>query len=198
MLIAPHLGVPMFLYPVLGLGLCTAMLRYQGLGWSDVGFRWKTFGIAPLVVGGALGLAYALVNYAVIGPVLAHLLTERPDFSDFAFVRASLSGYLMALGLAWVIGGFYEELLFRGYLYDTLLRHLPASRLRSLLAFTVTALVFAVYHWQLGSFGVVNALVFALLAGAIRSFWPANLWYVIGFHACADMSAFTLIRFGYL
>jgi uncharacterized protein len=32
----------------------------------------------------------------------------------------------------------------------------------------------------------------------VRSRWPANLWYVISFHACADMSAFTLLRLGYL
>ncbi|MEV8520912.1 CPBP family intramembrane glutamic endopeptidase [Dyella marensis] len=197
-LAAPHLGLPMFLYPIFGLGLCTVMLRYRRLGWADVGFRWRAFGIVPLIVGGALGVIYAAINYSVIGPALFRLLGERPDLTDFAFVRDHLSGYVIALVMAWLIGGFYEELVFRGFLHDAFLRHLRVSSFRPLLAFALTALIFAAYHWQLGRFGVANALVFALFAAAIRSRWPANLWYVISFHACADMSAFTLMRLGYL
>ncbi|UGB45129.1 CPBP family intramembrane metalloprotease [Frateuria edaphi] len=197
-LVAPHLGVPMVLYPLFGLGLCTVMLHGQGLRWADTGFRWRGLGVRALLVGGCLGVLYAAVNVSVIGPMLALLLGERPDLSDFAFVREHFSGYLIALALAWVIGGFYEELVFRGFLHGSLMRWLPAGRVRSGLALTLTVLAFAAYHAQLGAFGVANALVFALFAGGVRSRWPANLWYVISFHACADMSAFTLLRLGYL
>jgi len=197
-LVAPHLGVPMVLYPWFGLGLCTLMLRGQGLWWADTGFRWRGLGVGAVLVGGSLGVLYAAANLGVIGPTLALLLDERPDLSDFAFVRAHFSGYLIALALAWVIGGFYEELVFRGFLHASLMRGLPGGRVRPVLAMVLTALAFAAYHAQLGAFGVANALVFALFAAAVRSRWPANLWYVISFHACADMSAFTLIRLGYL
>jgi len=197
-LVAPHVGVPMVLYPWSGLGLCTVMLRGQGLRWADIGFRWRGLGASVVLVGGSLGVLYAAANFMVIGPTLALLLGERPDLSDFAFVRAHFSGYLIALVLAWVIGGFYEELVFRGFLHASLMRGLPGGRVRPVLAMVLTALAFAAYHAQLGAFGVANALVFALFAAAVRSRWPANLWYVISFHACADMSAFTLIRLGYL
>jgi membrane protease YdiL (CAAX protease family) len=197
-LLAPHLGVPMFLYPLFGLGLCTAMLRYQGRRWSELGFRWRGLRPGPLLVGGLLGVAYAAANLGLIGPLLARLLDARPDLSGFAFVRTHLSGYLIALAMAWVIGGFYEELVFRGFLHDALMRYLPSGRGRPLAAMLLTTLVFALYHWQLGAFGVANALVFALFAAAVRARWPANLAYVIGFHACADMGAFTLMRLGYL
>lgn len=197
-LIAPHLGVPMFLYPALGLGLCAAMLRLQGLRFADLGFCWRAFGMAPLLIGAALGLVYAAINFHAIGPLLARLLGERPDLADFAFVRTHLSGYLLALVLAWVIGGLYEELVFRGFLHTMLMRQLPAARLRVAMAVALTALAFAAYHLQLGAFGVANALVFALFAAAVRQRWPGNLWVVISFHACADMGAFTLMRWGYL
>lgn len=197
-LLAPHLGVPMFLYPLLGLGLCAGMLRYQRLGFADVGFQWRALGTVPLLVGGALGVAYAMANYAAIGPTLARLLGELPDLSSFDFVRAHLSGYLIALALSWVIGGFYEELVFRGFLQAMLLRHLPAWRGRPVVATALVVLLFAAYHVQLGAFGAANALVFAVFAAAVRQRWPDDLWYVIGFHACADMTAFTLMRLGYL
>ncbi|MGN2254150.1 CPBP family intramembrane glutamic endopeptidase [Frateuria sp. GZRe12] len=197
-LVAPHLGVPMMLYPLVGLGLCTVMLRGLGLRWVDTGFRWRGLRIGALLVGGSLGMLYAAANVVMIGPVLAALLGERPDFSDFAFVRTHVSGYLIALAMAWMIGGFYEELEFRGFLHVVLMRHLPAGRAQPGLALLLTVLAFAAYHAQLGAFGVANALVFALFAAAVRSWRPANLWYVISFHACADMSAFTLIRLGYL
>jgi membrane protease YdiL (CAAX protease family) len=197
-LLAPHLGVPMWLYPLLGTALCAFMLRRQGLGFADVGFRWRELGVRPLLVGGGLGLAYAAINYLLIGPLLARLLGELPDLSDFDFVRTSLGGYLFALVLAWVIGGIYEELVFRGFLQGMLERHLPAWRARPAVALTITVLAFAAYHVQLGAFGVANALGFALFVAAIRQRWPANLWYAIGFHACADSAAFTLMRLGYL
>lgn len=197
-LIVPHLGVPMFLYPWLGLGLCAAMLRLQRLRFADTGFRWQGFRAVPLLIGAVLGLAYAAINVQLIGPLLAHVLGERPDLSDFAFVRAHLSGYVLALVLAWVIGGFYEELVFRGFLHTMLMRHLPRVPTRPAWAVALTALVFAVYHLQLGAFGVANALVFALFAAAVRQRWSRNLWVVISFHACADMTAFTLMRWGYL
>lgn len=197
-LAAPHLGVPMVLYPLLGLGLCNAMLHWQRLRWADVGFRWRALGPRPLLIGAVLGVLYAAVNFALIGPVLAGLLEARPDLSDFAFVRASLAGYLLAVAMAWVIGGLYEELVFRGFLHGMLLRWLLARRAASFVATASTVLAFAAYHGQLGRFGVANALVFALFAAAVRRRWPANLWYVVSFHACADTGAFTLMRLGWL
>lgn len=197
-LVAPHLGVPMVLYPLWGLGLCAAMLRWQGLRFADLGWRWRSAGALPLLLGGALGVAYAAANYTLIGPALAVLTGDLPEFSAFAFVRRSLAGYLFAWLAAWVIGGVYEELVFRGFLHAMLARYLPAWRARGVLAVALTALVFAAYHVQLGRFGMANALVFGLCAAAVRQRWPRNLWYVISFHACADASAFTLIRLGYL
>lgn len=197
-LLAPHIGVPMFLYPLLGLALCAVLLRCQGLAFADIGFRWRAMGIGPLVLGGGLGIAYAAINYMAIGPLLAYALGDTPDLTSFSYVHAHLSGFLLALVLAWVIGGIYEELIFRGLLHAILLRHLPVARGRSLMVVILVALAFAAYHWQLGTFGVANALVFAVFAAAIRQRWPENLWYVINFHAFADMMAFTLMRLGYL
>lgn len=197
-LLAPHLGVPMFAYPLFGAGLCVLLLRWQGLRLADIGFRWRDLRARPLLIGAGLGVAYALLNYAVIGPLLALILQARPDLSDFAFVRGSLAGYLVGVGLAWIIGGFYEELVFRGFLQGMLERCLYVRRGGALIAAGTTALVFAAYHWQLGAFGVANALVFALFAAGIRRRWPDNLWYAIVFHACADTTAFTLMRMGWL
>lgn len=197
-LLAPHVGVPMVLYPVLGLALVAALLRYQGLGFSDIDFRWRAMKVWPLLIGGLLGILYATINYLAIGPLIAYILNEGPDLTAFNFVRTSLSGFVIALVLALVIGGVYEELLFRGFLRDFLVRHLPAWRMRPLVVAVLVALIFAAYHWQLGSFGVANAFVFAAFAAVMRQAWPTNLWYVISFHALADMSAFTLMRMGLL
>lgn len=188
----------MLLYPWLGLGLCWALLRWLLLDFGTLGFRWRARKALPLLLGGLLGVAYAALNDRMIGPVLAQVLGTYPDFSDFDFVRHSLAGYLLAVALAWIIGGFYEELVFRGFLQAMLLRYLPAGAVGSQLAFAITALAFAAYHVQLGAFGMATALIFALIAGALRQRWPDNLWYLISVHACADTAAFTLIHLGYL
>lgn len=91
-----------------------------------MGFRWRACTPAALAGAGLLGVAYAALNYSIIGPLLARLLGERPDLSGFAVVRQSLGGYPIAVALECIIGGFYEEPVFRGFIQTTLLRRLPA------------------------------------------------------------------------
>jgi uncharacterized protein len=194
----PHFGLlPIYAYPLPGMLLCWALLRWDRRTFADIGFRWRALGWRPLLVGGALGLGFALLNYLAIGPMLAWLLGTTPDLSEFGFVRDSWHGYLLMLALCWLVGGLYEEIVFRGVVFSVLHDRLPPSH-RRLVAALLTSIVFAIYHLQLGAFGIANAFVTALALSLLQARHPRDLWYVIAFHATSDMFALTLIRHGYL
>jgi CAAX protease family protein len=199
LVVFPHLGLlQIYAYPWPGLLLCWALLRWDHKTFADIGFRWRAIGWRPLLVGGGMGLAFALFNYLVIGPAVARVLGTMPDVSQFTFVRGPWAGYLLMLALSWLVGGLYEEIVFRGVVFSTLHDCLSYSRFRFALAALFTSVVFAAYHVQLGTFGVVNAFVTALALSALQARHRQNLWYVICFHAASDMFALTLIRYGYL
>ena len=199
LLVFPQLGwLPMHAYPLVGAALCAGVLALERRRFVDVGLDPQALGWRPLLAGTGLGLAFAAFNFLAIGPLLAAILGERPDLSAFAFVRTDGSGYVRMLVLSWLVGGLYEEVVFRGVIFSVLSSRFGTRRGAFALAALTTSALFAAYHVQLGAFGVANAFVVALALSAVQARWPRNLWPLIAFHATCDCVAFTLIRYGWL
>lgn len=193
-IVAPHLGVPVFVYPVLGVVACALALRLRGwdwrqFGWSRAAWRWSELG-----VGAVAGIAWGIANFAIFGPALAWLTGRLPDFGDFAFARQGLAGLAVALLASIVLGGFYEEFVFRGALFHLL--RWRRGRFPALVAFAATSAAFALYHLQLGLFGVANALLLCLPLGYLQWRYDGRMGSLVGFHGCADIVAFVLLYAG--
>jgi uncharacterized protein len=191
---APHLGVPVFLYPVLGIGLCALALRLRGWDWPRIGWGRSAWRWSELGIGGVAGVAWGLANFTIIGPALAAATGQLPDFSDFAFARQGLTGLAVAVAASILVGGVYEEMIFRGALFH-LLRWRPGL-FPVLVAFVVTSAAFALYHVQLGLFGMANALLLCLPLGCLQWRYDGRAASLVGFHACADIVAFVLLYAG--
>lgn len=195
-LVAPHLGVPFFLYPVCGFVLCRMALKLQGMHWPEVGVSGSRWRWSQLVLGCVLGSVWGLVNFLVLGPWIVWLTGLRPDFSDFVFVQRGVGSLLVAWSAAWLIGGFYEEWVFRGVLHASLRRMTMPGRAGAVMAFLATSSAFALYHVQLGIFGVINAALLCLPLGLLQWRYRQQLASLVGFHACSDMVALLLIHLG--
>ena len=193
-IVAPHLGVPVFLYPFLGIGLCALALRLRGWDWHRIGWGRSAWRWSELSVGAVAGVAWGLANFAFIGPAIAAATGRLPDFSDFAFARQGPTGLGVAVAAAILVGGMYEEMIFRGALFH-LLRWRRAL-LPALVAFVVTSAAFALYHVQLGLFGMANALLLCLPLGFLQWRYDGRAASLVGFHACADIVAFVLLYAG--
>lgn len=191
---APHLGVPVFLYPFLGIGLCALALRLRGWDWHRFGWGRSTWRWPELGVGAVAGIAWGLANLTVIGPALATATDRLPDFSDFAFARQGLAGLGVAVAASILVGGVYEEMLFRGALFHLL--RWRRGLLPVLVAFAATSAAFALYHAQLGLFGMANALLLCLPLGCLQWRYDGRAASLVGFHACTDITAFVLLYAG--
>lgn len=103
-----------------------------------------------------------------------------PDQADSSFMtelyRSSLFPPLLWLAVAF-FGPFFEELLFRGFLFVGL----RASRLGTVLTVIVTSILWASLHIQYDLYGIVQILIIGLILGTVRH-KSGSLWSSIMIH----------------
>lgn len=120
------------------------------------------------------------------------------SFGSSALHGTGLVGWGLLWGVAFVLVGFSEEFMFRGYVQYTLARGIgfwPAA--------VSLSVVFGAAHWRNpgeGIVGVLNVVVTGLVfAFALRR--SGNLWLAVGWHAAFDFGEtflFSVPDSGYL
>jgi membrane protease YdiL (CAAX protease family) len=136
----------------------------QGTRWSPDGFLGEA--VTGLFLGPAiLGLAALLM-----------LASGHLEWVDLAWDPSSL---FVSLGLTALIA-FSEELVFRGYVLDSLMDSFP----NKWVALSISAVVFAAFHFTspgIYALGFVN-LVFAGFLLGINYVYTKNLWFSFFLH----------------
>ena len=195
----PHTGIiPFpFAYSIPVLLLIWTFLRYQKETFRNIGFRISEFGLKPILIGSIAGiLLFFFLNW-IFFPLLNTIFPLKPaKLDDFAFIRGNTGNYIFILIIGWIIGGVYEEIVFHGFIFSRL-EKLINRRYSLLLSFFLTNIIFALYHLQLGTSGVINALVAGSVYHALMLYYKRNMWYAIICHGIFDTIALTYIYTGY-
>ncbi|MGZ5085129.1 MAG: CPBP family intramembrane glutamic endopeptidase [Usitatibacter sp.] len=181
----PALGIPEYapaiLRPILGFLTAWVMLRRRGERWSSVGLA-RPPGWA-LAVGG--GIALYLVNMALaqwVVPALAAIVAPVPQPSFMAYVRGNVGGLVLWVSIGWIVGGFIEECLFRGFLLTRVAAIFSNRALGAAVGIVAQALLFGALHLYGGAFAFLFAVVFALANGIFYIVLRRNLWPLIVVH----------------
>jgi hypothetical protein len=181
----PALGIPEYfpaiLRPILGFVAATVLLARRGESWKSLGLR-KPDNVW-IAIAGALALYavnWALSQWAV--PFIAEIVEPRPQPSFMGYVRGNLNAFLMWIAIGWIVGGFMEEALFRGFLL-TRVSQLFTNRGVGLAAGVVAqALLFGALHLYAGGFAFIFASTLALASGVFYLLLGRNLWPLIAVH----------------
>jgi membrane protease YdiL (CAAX protease family) len=174
-------NAPYILRPITGFFAAWWLLRRRGDGWRNLGLRKPSSW--PRMAAVAIGLYatdYAVTQWAV--PAIAELLhpAQAPGF--LGYVRGNTPAFLLWLTIGWVVGGFMEECLFRGYMTDRVAALLGNGVFAIAVAIVVQALLFGSMHLYQGAFGALNATLFALVHGVFYVLAGRNLWPLIVVH----------------
>ena len=180
----PALGIPdnfpLILRPILGFLAATVLLNY-GRGWSTLGFRRPaSWGIA--IAGGVAlyAINWALSRWAV--PALAEIVQPRQVPPFLAYIRGDTGAFLLWVAIGWIVGGFMEEALFRGFLL-TRVSEVFANRNAGLVVGVVAqALLFGALHLYAGGFAFIFAALLALSSGIFYLLLGRNLWPLVAVH----------------
>ena len=146
----------------------------------------------PLAMGRTLGLAAlgtgAIIALFAIGAVVIDALGLPPIDVSMVLDQVTQSPLSFALWIvlvAWLAAGFGEELLYRGFLMDRLMR-LRGMRGRKWPAAIIQAALFGLPHLYQGWGGVLVTASIGLFLAWLRFANRGNLWACILAHAAVD------------
>ncbi len=144
----PHYGhLPMYAYPFVVLGVIWIYLNLNGESFNSIGFRFSDLKWRAFYVGGAIGLVYAAFHFWILGPFITHLGFKSANLSDFNFIKHHFINYILLLLLAAFLVIPYEEIVFRGFIFNRVKVMFKKS---FLISGIITSILFALYHWQEG------------------------------------------------
>lgn len=197
--IFPHysfLPLP-FLYTIPVIGLIWIALKSNAENFTTIHFSFKKITFHSFFIGSLAGIFLFLFTSYIFFPLLGKLVhLPEVNLEDFATIKNNTPMYIFMVIVGWVVGGLYEELVFHGYIFTTI-EKMFATPKATLISFIITNIIFGLYHIQLGTIGVLNALIAGSVYHALMLYFKRNMWYAIFCHAAFDTIALTYIYAGY-
>jgi len=149
---------------------------------------------ALVTVGLAVGWLALMLAYSPVADALARrIFAARPNLSAFRSLKQSRLRLVAGIVLAWVLGGFLEELVLRGIVLqrvDRWLAHLLPRAVATALAVLAAALLAAAFHLYQGSRAALVIVQLSVLFGVLFVVSGRNLWTVVICHGLYDTIAF--------
>ena len=190
---------------MLTLGVATWRLRRSGEGWSDQGVRRPQSArrlliqtLIALIVTIAAGILAQSLAVGFIGaPDEATQAIDARYQGRFEDLPGNTPVFLFWLALAWIVGGFAEEMLFRGALFSRFERLLAGLPLAAIMAILLQAFLFGQQHFYYqGLAGWVANGTIAFVSGALYLAFNRNLWPLILSHGLSNTIGMTLLYLG--
>lgn len=181
-------------YILLVLGIILISKHKRKERWADYGF--KSVELAKVLLAAVIGLGYAAFSNYVQEPLVAKLTGESPDLSNFDSVTGNLLAFLSLLSIGWVIGGLFEEFLFRGYLLPRINQLFNHRVIGQWIGIIITSVSFSVAHTYQGIGGIINTFIFSIILSLLFYFFRKNTWYVILVHGFFDTFGILWIYLG--
>lgn len=186
-----------YLRPLLIFILCLLLLRLRGKGLTNVGLSKSNLSLRVAMVGSGLGIGFAFLQNWGIEPLVRELVGDRIDLSVFDFVKGNAFAYIQLLAIGLLVGGFFEEFYYRGYLITRLEDIIKNRTIALSVAVLIGSTLFAFGHSYQGTLGIVINFYFAIINAVVFIYFKRNLWYAVFFHGMYDVVGITALYLGY-
>jgi len=162
---------------------------------------WKYFGITKPNWSITISKAFLFaIGIFILIDFLAQPLIEsyfgKIDLSEVSGIQGNFLNYAVFIILGWILGGFCEEIIYRGYVLKRLAIILGDTNKAWLLSAVIASIVFGFAHSYQGPSGIIATAIIALLFGLIFIFNRNNLIVLVLTHGIYNMITITLIYLG--
>jgi len=182
-----------------GIGILISLVIIAYTVWSNPGGLARLGLQHPRSWPGTVGLALllgpllALASTMLLEPAIERITGHPHDISVVNSVRGSLAALLQWLLVVWILVALLEEIIFRGYLLNTLVGLIGTSALALTVSVLLTSAVFGLAHAYQGPSGVLSTGVLGTALALIYLLSGFNLWLVILTHGLIDTVQLALI-----
>ena len=162
---------------------------------------WKYFGLTrpnwPKTIYKAVlfTIGIFILNDFFIQPLIEFYF-GKIDLSEVSGLQGNFVNYIVFILLGWILGGFCEEIIFRGYLLKRLAIIFGDTNKAWLLSAVIISIVFGFAHNYQGPSGIIVTAIIAFLLGLIFIFNKNNLIVLVLIHGLYNMIAITLVYLG--
>jgi len=140
-----------------------------------------------------LAIVIELCFEVLFNPIIEKLTASKIDLTGYDKIRGNLLNYLQWLLIGLVVGGFIEEILFRGFLITRISKIFNNAKDGNWFAIIITSAIFGFSHLYQGLSGVISTGLIALLFGIIFIYNNKILWYSIITHGFVNLVGLTVI-----
>lgn len=163
------------------------------------GDRWANFGLKrPENMKKAIGVFLGLLIFMWVTVTVTEWLGIKRDLSQFEFIRGNLFLLVYFVIYVLIFAGFYEEIMFRGFLMVRLAQIFGGKPKAWYLAIFFQGLFFGFVHAYQGLNGIIITGVAGMIFGATYLLAGRNLWPLILAHGVYDAIRMISFYFGYI
>lgn len=157
--------------------------------WSELGFVTPKSWMLTIIGGILFGVALKFFTKAVLLP----LLGAPPANQTYRYLVGNSAALPAMIWTVTVSGGFGEETVFRGFLFERLGKLFGESRrAKAAIILLVSILFGAAHYFNQGVAGVEQAMVTGIAFGTAYVL-AGQLWFVIVAHTAYDLAALAMI-----
>jgi CAAX amino terminal protease family. len=171
------------------IGVAWGLIRFRGETLTDIGLKRPASWMRTFMI----GIGLAAITFAAI--YLSEKAGFRRDLSKFKDVQGNLELTVLGVFYAFIGAGFYEEFMFRGFLFQGLAMLFGASRGAWIAACIVQGALFGAAHAYQNPLGILVTGTLGVVMGIVVLASGRNLWPVIIGHGIYDASRFVLFYF---
>ncbi len=188
---------------ILALIVGVALLRSNGTSLRDIGLRWgdKKWKFVLYTV---IAIIVSIVASTLISSISASLVdvnnytAENEKYAArFDHITGNLPAFILWLSIGWIIGGFTEEILFRGVLINRIEAMIPFKYVGVTIAVIAQAVIFGQQHmYYQGWLGFAATGILGLLMGIMYLMFGRRLWPLIIAHGMTNTLGMTMLYLG--
>ncbi len=157
--------------------------------WREIGYVRPKSWLGSLTFGITFGILFKLLMKAIVMP----LLGANPLNQAYHYLVGNRAALPAAVWTMIVVGGFGEETVFRGYLFERLGKLLGLSLAAKIATVILIAASFASLHYfDQGLAGAQQAAITGLVFGTVFAV-TGRIWMLMCAHAAFDLTAVAII-----
>lgn len=149
------------------------------------------------LIGFALGLALFmhLLSYYMLLPFIEKLTGIPLSIGVFAQVKNNTTILVTSLIIGWVVGGLFEETIFRGFIISVFMEHIN-PKVGAVLGAILSSILFGYLHSYQGITGQILLVINGLFIAAIYIISKRNLWLCVLTHGFINTISMLNLYFG--